>query len=136
MQSVPVLGNSVSHLFPFSLLYHHPGSSLCCPPNSHAVLHLCCNRDAGNVVYIHTNLKQNLTGEPLKHLSGICVALGVFVVSSRILRAGRLSLLMTHLCSLLGIWENSHGGRNTNQPQQQLSNLSSSCPDALQVLKA
>ena len=131
-----MLGNSVSHLFPSFLLYYHPGSSLCCPPNSHAVLHLCCNRDAGNVVYIHEYLNQNLTGEPLTHLAGICVALGVFVISSRILRTGWLSLLMTHVCSLLGIWENSHGGRNTNQPQQQLSNLSSSCPDALQVLRA
>lgn len=65
VQSVPVLGNSVSHLFPSFLLFYHPGSSLCCPPNSHAVLHLCCNRDAGTVVYIHENLNQNMTGEPL-----------------------------------------------------------------------
>lgn len=33
-----------------------------------------------------------------------------------------------------GFWENSHGRRNTNQSQQQLSNLSSSRSDALQVL--
>lgn len=33
-----------------------------------------------------------------------------------------------------GFWENSHGRRNANQSQQQLSNLSSSRSDALQVL--
>lgn len=32
-----------------------------------------------------------------------------------------------------GFWENSHGRRDANQSQQQLSNLSSSRPDALQV---
>lgn len=42
---------------------------------------------------------------------------------------------LTCLGWILGVWENRHGGRNSNQPQQQLSNFSSSCPHVIQVFE-
>lgn len=40
---------------------------------------------------------------------------------------------MGYFFSFLGVWENSNGRWDTNQPQQQLSNFSPSCLDAVQV---
>lgn len=37
-----------------------PGSSLCCTPDSHAVLHLCCNWHAGNVTCLTAEHKEHI----------------------------------------------------------------------------
>lgn len=79
------------------------GSSLRCSPDSHALLHLRCDWHAG--------------------IWSRAAADFVFRNCSN----AELDFRVT------GVWEDRHGGRDENQPQQQLPDLPAGRPLALQV---